>query len=188
MKIQEIINEGMTFGPARKIIKNGETWITGEEWQSQQDQECPFCHGKGYEEYHGEREECGYCYGKGYTNEWVSSAPELQVSNSNGYAIQAMLGLDPDYSGHIANKDLPKIMQQLIKIKNTGVDPYTEEPTIDRPTMQRLPDEDGVARIGKTGPTMIHGGRTHAQVERYIDKLIEIIKFAQAHDADISWG
>ena len=54
--------------------------------------------------------------------------------------------------------------------------------------MQRLPDEHGIARIGKTGPTMIHGGRTYEQVARYIDRLIEIVKFAQADGADISWG
>lgn len=189
MKMKEIINEGMTFGPARMLIKNGEKYITGEEWWSKQDKECPFCHGKGYREYNGEREECGYCYGKGNTNEWASSAPELTVSNANGYAIQQMLGIDdPDYSGHIEAKDLPKIMQRLIKIKNSKLDPYTEEPTIDKPTMQRLPDEDGVARIGKTGPTIISGGRSHEQVARYIDKLIEIIRFAQKNNATISWA
>ena len=98
MKIKEIINEGMTFGPAKKVTKNGETYITGQEWQSKQDVECPYCEGKGYEEYHGQREKCGYCKGLGSTNEWVSSAPELDVSNANGYAIQQMLVLDPDYT------------------------------------------------------------------------------------------
>lgn len=188
MRIQEIINEGMTFGPARKVVKNGETHITGHEWRSKQDVECPYCDGKGYEEYQGERETCGYCRGQGSTNEWVSSAPELDVSNANGYAIQEMLGLDPDYIGHIENKDLPKIMQHLIRLKNQSLDQYTQDTVVDEPSMQRLPDEHGIARIGRTGPTMIHGGRTNAQVERYIDKLIEIVKFAQQHNADISWG
>ena len=186
--MHEILNEGMTFGPARRVVKDGETWITGEEWWSKQEQECPFCHGMGYQTWPDGKHDCGYCYGTGKTKEHVSSAPELQVSNANGYAIQEMLGLDPDYSGHIETKDLPKILQKLIKIKNTGVDPYVQDTTIEKPSMQRLPDQDGVARIGKSGPTMIHGGRTHAQVERYIDKLIEIIRFAQQNNAILSWA
>lgn len=186
--MHEILNEGITFGPARRIVKNGETWITGEEWWKKEEQECPYCDGTGQQDWGDEKHECGYCHGKGKTMEHVSDAPELQVSNANGYAIQEMLGLEPDSSGHIAAEDLPKIMQRLIKIKNTGMDPYVEDPTIEKPSMQRLPDEDGVARIGKSGPTMIHGGRSHAQVERYIDKLIEIIRFAQKNNAIISWA
>lgn len=188
MKIKEIINEGMSFGPARKIVKNGETHITGTEWRSKQEKECPYCEGKGYEIWDNQKERCGYCEGKGKTMEHVSSAPELDVSNANGYAIQEMLGLEPDYTGHIEAEDLPKIMQRLIKIKNTGVDPYVQDPSVEKPSMQRLPDEDGIARIGTQGPTMYHGGRSYAQVERYIDKLIEIIRFAQKNNAIISWG
>jgi hypothetical protein len=188
MKIKEIINEGMTFGPARIIDKNGEKYITGEEWWKDQEQECPFCHGTGQEKWGNETHECGYCYGKGKTMERVSTAPELDVSNSNGYAIQEMLGLEPESAGHIPVEALPKIMQRLIKLKNSSLDPYTQDTVIDQPTMQRLPDEDGVAKIGKSGPTMIYGGRTHAQVERYINKLIDIVKFAQQNNAAISWA
>jgi hypothetical protein len=188
MKLHEILNEGMTFGPARRIVKNGKTYITGEEWWSKQERECPFCHGMGYQTWPDGKHDCGYCYGTGKTKEHVSSAPELQVSNANGYAIQEMLGLDPDYSGHIENKDLPAVIRRLIQVKNTSIGDYTADPTIEKPSMQRLPDEDGVARIGKRGPTMIGGGRTYAQVERYINKLIEIIQFAQKNGADVSWG
>lgn len=188
MKIKEIINEGMSFGPARRVVQDGETWITGQEWRSKQEVECPYCEGKGYELWGGEKEKCGYCEGKGKTTEQVSSAPELDVSNANGYAIQEMLGLEPDYTGHIETEDLPKIMQRLIKIKNTGVDPYVQDPSVEKPSMQRLPDKDGIARIGAQGPTMYHGGRSHAQVERYIDKLIEIVMFAQKNNAIISWA
>lgn len=188
MKIKEIINEGMTFGPARIVHKNGEKYITGEEWWKKEEQECPFCDGTGQQEWGDEKRECGYCYGKGKSMEHVSTAPELQVSNANGYAIQAMLGVEPDYSGHIEPKDLPKLMQKLIKLKNSSLDQYTEDPRIDNPTMQRLPDENGVAKIGKSGPTMVHGGRSHAQVERYIDKLIDIVRFAQQNNAAISWA
>jgi hypothetical protein len=48
-------------------------------------------------------------------------------------------------------------------------------------------DDAGMTRIS-SGPTFYNGGRTSAQVERYIDSMMEILDFAQKNNMDVSWA
>ena len=181
---ESLINEGMTFNPVvEKEFSTGEKYWTGSDWERKITIDCRDCDGTGKDR----TQLCVYCGGTGKEEDRVSDAPELQVSNANGEEIQRMLGLDPDYSGIIHNKDLPDIMRRLIILKNKGSQQYTKDASVDRGTMRRQSDDQGVARIGR-GPTMYDAGRSQSQVDRYIDRLIEIIQFAQKNNTSIGWG
>jgi hypothetical protein len=157
---------------------------------SQAQQECWYCDGTGKEPHSSIEYDCSRCDGKGSTVEWVSNAPELTVSNANAYDVLQMLDIkDPDYVGSISPKELPTVMRKLLRLKNSGFDQYTEPSSVDRPAMQRRRDpQTGLDTIGRQGPTVHHMGRSHAQVQRYIDQLISIIQFAQKHDLYLTWG
>ena len=149
---------------------------------------CEACSGAGkITDRNNKPTSCPYCLGTGIDTDTVSTAPELQVSNANGYAIQEMLGLDPYYSGMIDNKDLPEVMRKLLRLKNKGSAEYTVEPSTSRGPARATKDEQGMSRIS-TGPTVHDYGRSQEQVDRYVDRLIELVKFAQANDAHINWG
>ena len=190
MRIQDLITEGMTFNAVKSKDYDGRKVWSSEDWETKQMEPCFVCDGTGKEEWGTDVYPCRRCDGKGETEEWVSSAPELQVSNANGYEIQRMLGItDPDYSGLLHNRDLPKFMRRLIQLKNQNTSQYTQQPSDERGPMGRQhTDDQGVTHIGHKGPRMIDMGRSQEQVNRYIDTLIELIKFAQENDASISWG
>ena len=184
MKITELLNEGMTFNPVvEKEFSTGEKYWTGSDWERKMTIDCRDCDGTGKDR----GDTCYYCGGTGKEEDTVSDAPELQVSNANGEEIQRMLGLNPDYSGIIHNKDLPDIMRRLIMLKNKGSQQHTQDASVDRGVMRRQSDDQGVAHIGR-GPTMYDAGRSQSQVDRYIDRLIEIIQFAQKNNTSIGWG
>lgn len=189
MRAKEFLKESMTFGPAvEKTYKDDQgetkTYWTGDPWWSTETKPCWVCDGTGKEE---EKYECRMCHGKGTTEDHVSSAPELNVSNHNGWEIQNMLGLDPDYSGLIRHEDIPKYIRKLLLLKNKGSEQYTQEPSVTTGQMRRTGDNDNITTIGR-GPTMHDFGRSQQQVDRYIDKLLELFQFAQKNNASISWG
>lgn len=188
MRARDFITEGMTFSPG--ILKDyvnqdgtkGEI-ITSEPWWVKRDEECFVCDGTGKRD----SRECDYCKGAGVKNRIVSTAPELDVSNANGYAIMDMLGVEPDDLGIIYNKDLADVMRRLILLKNKGAEEYTKAPSTSQGPMRATKDDSGMTRIGR-GATMHDFGRSQSQVERYIDKLIEIVRFAQKNNAHVSWA
>ena len=192
MRIQELIIEGMTFSPAIEkdyTDDSGKTQkiITGEPWWTKSDEPCWVCDGTGKEKYGNSEYPCGYCHGKKTYTKHGSTAPELNVSNVNGWEIQKMLGLDPDYAGTIYNKDLPNVMRKLIRLKNQGVEQHTQAPSVEQGKATHWKDDRGISHI-IAGPKMHDAGRSNEQVMRYVDKLIELVQFAQKNNAHISWG
>lgn len=186
MKIRDLITEGMTFNAVVEKDYDGKKVWSSQDWETKQLETCWVCDGTGKENGYP----CRRCEGMGKTEEYISTAPELQVSNSNGYEIQRMLGLtNPDYSGIIYNRDLPKIMRRLIQLKNQNTSKYTQYPSDQQGAMgKKYTDDQGITHIGRSGPRMIDMGRSQEQINRYIDTLIELVKFAQENDASISWG
>lgn len=186
-KITDLLTESMTFDP---IVFDKENNYYHNPFGEKKEVDCWVCNGTGKDSYGKDEWDCDMCGGKGKREEWVSDAPELNVSNSNGMAILDMLGVEkPDYSGRIKNNELPAIMRRLITLKNTGSDQYTEPGRITGNTMQKYKDpQTGLDRIGRQGPMMYHHGRNQGQVDRYIDELLKIIKFAQEHGADLGWS
>lgn len=170
-----------------KKDSRGEYWSSAD-FEKDEMKTCFVCDGTGKETYNDQSYDCEYCHGAGKVKEIVSDAPELNVSNSNGMVIQNMLGIDADYSGVIQHEQLPEIMRKLIKLKNQEVSQYTQEPSKSQGAMKSWKDEHGQTHIGRTGPTIYDFGRSQQQVESYIDRLIELVKFAQKHNAGIGWG
>jgi len=197
MRLDEILRESVTFGVARLETRDGQQYYT-DPFSKKVKEKCWVCHGTGKETYGGytdddgkehpkSEHECGMCHGQGEIDDWKTDAQELNVANSNAMEIQRMLGLEPDYSGAIKKEDFPAFRRHLIKLKNSDISGYTQEPTVDRGKMRASTDDTGQARIGR-GPTMHDMGRSHAQVVRYIDSLLSLMDFAQKNDCDLVWG
>jgi len=184
MRAFEFITEGMTFNPVvEKEFSDGEKYWTGSDWERKVTIDCRDCDGTGKDREHP----CFYCRGTGKEEDIMSDAPELQVSNANGKIIQQMLGLDPDYSGVIYNKDLPNVMRRLILLKNKDTQQYTVDPKQERRSVQKWTDDQGITHISR-GASMYDMGTSQAQIDRYIDRLIEIIQFAQKNNTSVGWG
>ena len=188
MRIKEILAESITFHPVVELEdSHGKYWGT-DPWKEPKEDDCWQCDGTGKRD--GDersREDCIACGGTAKQTFPVSTAPELNVSNTNGLAIQEMLGLDPDYSGLITHDQLPNLLRKLIKLKNTQEPQQYVEPEKIIPGDRYRYDDNGITKIGRS-TNIIHGGRSLSQVHRYIDELIKIIQFAQNHNAALSWG
>jgi len=197
MRLDEILNESVTFGVARLENINGHK-VYSDPFEKEVEEPCWVCDGTGKEsqrEYtdddgkvHPSQEyTCEYCKGKKTTKTYKPTYNELNVANGNAMEIQRMLGLDPDYSGAINNIDLPVFRRKLIKLKNTNFSSHTREPETTQSSMRAYKDDNGQDRIGR-GPKVIDMGRSHSQVERYIDSLLYLIDFAQKNNCDLVWA
>lgn len=176
------LDESVTFSPSIQKEINGQLVHTSEDFGEVKDVTCQNCNGTGQD--HEQR--CMYCSGTGKYEEYIPTGPELNVANSNAYAICQMLGIKPDYSGIIFNKDLPAIMRRLVQLKNTNINAYTVQSSISKGPARHVKDGD-IDRI-TTGPTIVDFGRSNEQIMRYINQLMDLVKFAQQNNADISWG
>ena len=185
MKAKEFIKESITFNPAKLVTygdKGEKAWSN--EWGEYKMEPCWVCDGTGLEQ---GKYTCGMCNGQKTNKEWVSHAPELNVSNANARAVTDMLGVNFDYGGVIEHKDLPAVMRKLLLLKNKGADQFTEPGTKSGGQMKKYTNDDGQSAIGR-GPTMYDMGRTSDQVNRYVDSLIAMVKFAQENGGGICWG
>ena len=148
---------------------------------------CQDCEGSGKDLYHTDQS-CVYCQGTGKETEEKWDFPNLDVSNANLRAIEAMLDLpdDGDSSGMILHKDIPEMKRKLIMLKNKGGDHLTREPS---KSQQRVvgKDEHGNTSIGM-GAKMYDMGLSQAQIDHYAERLMEILDFAQKNDMNVTWA
>ena len=203
MRINEVLTESMTFTAGVVTVKKGpdgqpQSVISTSDFSVEQDEQCPWCEGSGKErDYNtGAEYDCRRCDGQGTVRELSSRAPELSVSNVNGHMIlQTLLGIaDPDYDGVIQHKQLPELQRRLIKLKNQSLDKFTRPTTRSRGDMGVTGQDQNVTTIGRQGPTIYDMGVSEQQVERYIDRLLELIKFAMDRSREMNkptviiWG
>ena len=79
-------------------------------------------------------------------------------------------------------------MKKIMLLKNSNSSSYTQEPSTSVGKMgSRVDPETGVTHIGR-GATIHDQGRSNEQVERYIDTLMAMLKFAQENQAGIGWS
>lgn len=92
--------------------------------------------------------------------------PELNLSNTNAHELLRTLEIEPDYAGTISARDLLMKVGQLSGFS--------------KDMMTLAPSQDG---------NMYSGGRSADQVNRYLDTLENMAKWAiQNHYDQISWG
>jgi hypothetical protein len=194
MRASELLNESMDFSVSElKDYKGTHPKFQGKKiWYpvgQEEDVECWACKGQGWEDFGPEygKEECRVCDGEGTRNEFVSVGPEFNVSNSNGYEIQRMMGLDPDYSGSLQGEEITTVLRRLIKLKNTDSSAHTRDVSDERGEARAVKGDDGVDRIQR-GPRMVDFGRTQEQVNRYLDDMIELLQFAKKNGYGVTWG
>lgn len=154
------------------------------------EKECWVCDGKGFEEYGEQKHPCEYCHGKGSITEEEDEGPELNVTNAAAAVITQMLGVDSDeHVGLIKYEEIPAKLQLLMKLKNSAdaKQAYTSPDSVEQGRMGV--DRSGdVPRIGRQGPTIHHGGFSDARIERYVDELINLLKYARDNKMHVSWA
>tara|TARA_Y100001937_G_C7038636_1_gene293543 strand:+ start:270 stop:854 length:585 start_codon:yes stop_codon:yes gene_type:complete len=182
-----------TIDGRRVISRHGEEQVL---------EKCWVCKGTGKEEaYMGKPGDgpslvdCDYCKGKGERLEWRGKGPEMNLSNTNAFAVFSFLGIqEPDYSGTIMNKDLQKYLMLLYQVKSGEQDSGLESPGRtsggNRRTEIQKDPETGLDTIKKVsdGPVLYHMGRSASQVRTYIDKLINIFEYARDNKVNVSWA
>jgi len=185
MKIQDIINEGMEFQACSIKVKDGQKMYSPHNMR-EVDSECYVCDGmagkiEGYE--------CRACKGTGKMKQWECDSPEMQVSNSNGFAIQQeILGVKPEYAGSIPNEDLPDLRRKLIRMLN--VDKERESMHLDAEDKLgkvRVSQRGNVSTIHR-GARVISPGRSDQQVLRYAQQLLKIVEYAMKNDLTVTWA
>lgn len=194
MRANEFITESVTFSVGKLREEDGKKYFS-DPWQKKVKKECWACDGRGYDTYPNDPQkyECGYCHGKKEVEEWESDAPEMNVSNGNAMEVLSMLGYskdEMDYAGIIPQEKLGDVMQRLLRLKNSGKDlqKHMASDVVTGREMEKTGTDGNVTHIGKSGPTMYQFGRTYDQVARYVDTLINMVRFAQQNDATIGWG
>lgn len=186
MKIADILNEGMEFGACKLETRDDGTKVFSDPTSRQEEQDCPFCD-DGTDKYHSEYK-CSYCKGTGKVMEWVSDSPEMQVSNSNGYAIQRdILDVEPDYGGSVMNDQLPALRKKLLRMVNQESRRQSMHKAPSQSQKQWTSQEDNVTTIHR-GAQMHDMGRSDEQVLTYAQQLLDIVDYAMKNDCHLTWG
>jgi len=181
MKITDILNEGMEFGACKLEVRDDGTKMFSDPTARQEEQDCWVCDGEG-------DEQCRACKGTGKKMEWVSDSPEMQVSNSNGYAIQRdILGVEPDYAGSIMNDQLPAIRKKLLRMVNQESQRSSMHKDPSKSQKQWTSQEGNVTTIQR-GATMHDMGRSDEQVLTYAQRLLKIVEYAMKNDCHLTWA
>lgn len=185
MKLSDIkpLVESVTFNAVEeKTWKDGSKYFSGN--YTKVEKECWVCDGTKVQD----GMPCEYCHGKGTYIDDECEGPELNVANANAHLICNMLGAEWDESGVVYNKDIPAALQTLIKIKNSkgGVDAHTRPDEVIGGEM-RVNRDGPVPSIGR-GATIHSMGVDASRVMAYVDKLIELFKYAKDHNMHVSWA
>ena len=188
MKLNDIIYEGMEFGACKLEIRDDGTKMFSDPTARQEEQDCPFCEGgKETVQYYPDSK-CGYCKGTGKVKEWVSDSPEMQVSNSNGYAIQRdILGVEPDYGGSVMNDKLPALRKKLLRMVNQESRRSSMHKAPSQSRKQWTSREGNVTSIHR-GAQMHDLGRSDEQVQSYAQRLLKIVDYAMKNDCHLTWA
>lgn len=116
---------------------------------------------------------CGYCE-DGVSREWVTQAPEVNLSNNNAMLMLSMLNLPQEYDGAIALEDAHKVLQRILYVLNVDHARHVaiREPSID---------------LGAARCRLVDFGNTDEQTMDRLERLRDLLVFAIQHQVDVSW-
>jgi hypothetical protein len=187
--LQELLhlNESVTFGAVKLKMDKGERIWDYTPFEKQEEIDCRDC-----EDATKPHPSCWFCKGSGKEKIWQNIGPTMNVANHTVDTILTDLGLthltgDEGTVGVWEPKQLPEIRRKLVKLKNSDLSKHVEEPSDTRGPMRHYKDEDGQDRIGH-GARLIHQGHSLERINSYIDRLLDVIDFAQKHDAAVAWS
>lgn len=175
--------ESVSFHPAVLTIADGTKYIDYPEGTvGQREIDCQECEATGV---WPSGKQCFYCRGSGKEKETVYNLPELNVSNANARRILTMLGFEDDSTGWIPSERLPELRRTLIRLKNTDRSGHAIEPSKEQKT--RMDTSGDIPTITK-GPTMYSGGFSDGYMLSTIERLLDMIDYAQKNGYGISWA
>lgn len=194
MRFKDIIAESIDVEPG---IKRPDGVISWPEHASRREMSpCECCDGNGRDvqwEYHPRRktepdfvEPCECCDGKGKRLKWVYDYPRMNLSNYHVEAVIApLLGVEFDYTQFFPPETLPDLRRRLIRIKNGDPDAFSQPPSDEQAVVV---DRSGdVPKIGR-GARMIGSGVSEHQILMIVDRLLEIIDWAQRNNCGLRWA
>lgn len=187
MKLRDVLYEGMEFSACELQTREDGTKVYSQPGLRAVEKECPVCEGSGKSRTGGV---CAPCQGTGKSTDHECDGPEMQVSNSNGMAIQRdILGVEADYAGSIPTEQLPALRRKLIKMINVDKERESmhKQTTDSQGEMRRTGTNDNVTSIGR-GARMVDIGRSDEQVLGYAKRMLDIVDYAMKNDLHVTWA
>lgn len=182
-----VLNESVEFHPAQ-MSEDGMEVRFPENGVLRKSIPCPECNGTGKDQWaikNGIDQKCWDCFGAKTITETEYNFPSLGVSNTNAEIVCDIIGVECDSHGWISPEQIPNVLRHLIYAKNKSNANFTRDAT---DTQDTIVDRSGdIPMIRKTA-RMIDAGVSPDQVMRYIDKMIDICKWAQANNCGLSWA
>ncbi len=136
---------------------------------------------------------CRYCKGKGTTEEHVSAAPEMNLSNTNAHNLMLALGYEVNSGYTIKPEDVPAIKRRIMQLQNSDeLEDYTMKGGVSQKDFGMVRDKDpetGLDRIShKKGPTMIGPNIDVAYLNDKFQRMMPILDYAQKHNQEIHFA
>lgn len=117
-----------------------------------------------------------------------SVLPEINLSNSNAWAMLEAMGIKPDHCGELASAELDAVITRLTRLVN---DASARAPALQASSVtqgaRRLSVQGNVVRVAQ-GPTVYHGGRDDDYVARRAAQLLELFVAARREGFGVCWG
>jgi hypothetical protein len=114
------------------------------------------------------------------------SESDLNMSNSNAYAVMQAAGIEPDYCGTIALGLIPSVLCGIALRLNGSVREFTREPT-DIRQVRVVAGEGNVLHLVR-GPRMVDCGISVGYVRERLTQLQALLLLAQERGVDVHWG
>ena len=179
MKIKEIILENQSFRfRFLPVVINDDGSYDSKEFEEPSVFTCGACHGK-KTEIDGNR--CEPCNGKGTVSTNVLTSPVVVVDRGTLEFTEKFFKRNWEENNLIDPREFLKIKTKLINLDDNMIAPY-ERDSDDKKIlgkMTRLPDESGIAKIGKEPDTQIHiPAITSNNILTFKTEFLEVLDFA----------
>jgi len=137
--------------------------------------------------------DCRACKGKGSSDQEVSDAPEMNVSNINAVNLMQALGYESNSGYTIYPKDVPVIKRRIMQLVSTDkLGDYTMKGGTsqkDFGMVRGVDPETGLDKIErKKGATMIGPEIDIEYLKDKFERMMPILDYAQKHDQEIHFA
>lgn len=186
MRYRELI-ESVDVHPAELKVIDGEKYINfPENGVIKTSIPCPYCDEEGNSKYaaeYGVKEPCDDCFGTRIQDNTEYKFPNLNVSNNNMKIVCDILQAPEDDHLWIPPERVDFYIKHLLKLKNSDTSRYTSTPSVDKGVIVDKSNE--IPQI-KPRITVYNSGLSQDQIDRYVNKLLEIFIWAKKNGCGVS--
>ena len=119
----------------------------------------------------------------------ISVLPEINLSNTNAYAMMEALGETPDYCGTWTVEELPALLERALKLANQEElrAPTTSETVESGRELRRGASEENVVSLTRSC-RMVSFGRSDEYVRQKALDFAALFKAAKEGNFSVHWG